>query len=234
MEKKQSPRSVRRKISTLKSFYKYLMKVGEITVSPVFEIPLPRIRKKLPLFVEEKSLNHLLDDGFFREGFPGARDRMIIAMLYGTGIRLSELLTLTDQKIDLVRFQIKVTGKRNKQRLVPFSRSLRPQIEEYLQLRNQEFGGDPGRLICTDKGEPAYAKLIYRVVNGYLSKVTLIEKRSPHVLRHTYATHLLNKGADLNAVKELLGHSNLGATEIYTHTTFEKLHAIYQQAHPRG
>jgi len=234
MEGKLSPRSVHRKISSLQAFFKYLMKMGVVDASPVHDIPLPKIRKRLPTFVEEKNLNHLLDDGFFSSDFHGERDKMVIAMLYGTGIRLSELLNLSVNNIDLAQYQIKVTGKRNKQRIIPFFRSLRPQIEGYLALKNETFPMSAGVLILTDKGEPAYEKLIYRIVKDYLSKVTLLEKRSPHVLRHTYATHLLNKGADLNAVKELLGHANLSATEIYTHTTFEKLHSIYQQAHPRG
>lgn len=234
MEEKLSPRSVRRKISTLRSFYIYLMKQEIVEANPVHDLPLPKVRKRLPGFVEENSMNHLLDDGFFPEGFSGTRDKLVIAMLYGTGIRLNELLTLTDAHVDLGQYQIKVLGKRSKERIIPFSRSLRPQIEAYLQLREAQFGTGCGMLIVTDKGDPVYEKLIYRIVNGYLAQVTLCEKKSPHVLRHSYATHLLNKGADLNAVKELLGHSNLGATEIYTHTTFEKLNAIYKQAHPRG
>jgi integrase/recombinase XerC len=234
MEEKLSPRSVHRKVSTLQAFFKYLMKMEVMDASPVHDIPLPKIRKKLPCFVEEKNLHHLLDDGFFSSDFKGERDKLIIAMLYGTGIRLSELLNLKYTDVDLVQCQIKVTGKRNKQRIIPFSHSLRPQIEGYLKLRKAEFPISDDIVILTDKGEPAYEKLIYRVVKNYLAQVTLLEKRSPHILRHTYATHLLNKGADLNAVKELLGHANLSATEIYTHTTFEKLHSIYQQAHPRG
>jgi len=234
MEDKLSPRTVHRKISTLQAFFKYLMKMEVIEVSPVHDIPLPKIRKKLPVFIAENSLHHLLDDGFFDSGFRGQRDKLVISLLYGTGIRLSELLTLTEKEVDLAQSQIKVTGKRNKQRLIPFPRSMRNQIENYLLLKHEEFPTAGSVIILTDKGEPAYEKLVYRIVNNYLTQVTLLDKRSPHVLRHTYATHLLNKGADLNAVKELLGHSNLGATEIYTHTTFEKLHSIYQQAHPRG
>lgn len=234
MEKGLTPRSVRRKISSVKAFYKYLVKMEVVETTPVFEIPLPKIRKKLPVFVEESRLHHLLDDGYFKADFPGARDKLVIALLYGTGIRLSEVLMLTPSLVDLGQCQIKVTGKRNKQRIIPFPFSLKPQIAEYLLLKEATFGADSGTLIVTDKGEPAYEKLIYRIVHEYLTKITLVEKRSPHVLRHTYATHLLNKGADLNAVKELLGHANLSATEIYTHNTFEKLHRIYQQAHPRG
>ena len=234
MEEKLSPRSVRRKISALRAFFRYLLKLEVVETNPVHDLPLPKARKRLPGFVEEGSLNHLLDDGFFPEGFSGTRDKLVIALLYGTGIRLNELLTLTDAHVDTGQYQIKVLGKRNKERIIPFSRSLRPQIEAYLREREAHFGAGCGMLVVTDKGEPVYEKLIYRIVRGYLAQVTLSDKKSPHVLRHSYATHLLNKGADLNAVKELLGHANLGATEIYTHTTFEKLHAIYKQAHPRG
>jgi len=234
MELRISPRSVNRKISTLKAFFKYLMKMDMIEKSPVVQVPLPKIRKKLPFFVEENSLNHLLDDGFFDQTFGGIRDKLIITLLYGTGIRRSELLGLEEKDVDLNANQIKVTGKRNKQRIIPFPASIQPLIRQYRELKEITFGITSGSMILTDKGEPAYEKMIYRVVNSYLAKVTSLEKKSPHVLRHTYATHLLNKGADLNAVKELLGHSSLAATEIYTHTTFEKLHNIYQQAHPRG
>ncbi len=234
MADKQSPRSVNRKVSTLKSYFKHLMKMGEIGKTPVVQVPLPKIRKKLPYFVEEKNLHHLLDDGFFTADFAGVRNKLVIALLYGTGIRLSELMTLTEDHMDTGQYQIKVLGKRNKERIIPFPRSLKPLIEEYRSLKEASFGLTGGVLILTDKGSPAYEKLIYRIVTSHLSMVTALEKKSPHVLRHSYATHLLNKGADLNAVKELLGHSNLSATEIYTHTTFEKLHSIYQQAHPRG
>jgi len=234
MENKLSPRSVNRKLSSVKMFFKHLMKMELIDANPVVRVPLPKVRKKLPGFVAEKNLHHLLDDGFFSKDFPGVRDKLIVEMLYGTGVRLSELLNLNENHIDLKSYQIKVTGKRNKERIIPFPRTLKPLIEEYRLLKKAQFGFEGGLLLLTDKGEPAYEKLIYRVVKTNLSKVTSLEKRSPHVLRHTYATHLLNKGADLNAVKELLGHSNLSATEIYTHTTFEKLHRIYEQAHPRG
>lgn len=229
-----SPRSISRKVSTLKSFFRHLMKMGEIEHNPVVNVVLPKIRKKLPNFVEEESLHHLLDDGFFSEDFQGVRNKLVIALLYGTGIRLTELLTLKEENIDLAQYQIKVLGKRNKERIIPFPRSMRDLIEQNRLLKEDNFGTWKGRAIVTDKGAPAYDKLIYRIVTSHLGMVTALEKRSPHVLRHTYATHLLNKGADLNAVKELLGHSNLSATEIYTHTTFEKLHNIYQQAHPRG
>jgi len=234
MEAGLTPRSVRRKISTLKSYYRFLMKMGHLESTPVSDIPLPKVRKKLPVFVEEPRLNHLLDDGFFGSDFPGIRDKLVITLLYGTGIRLSELLSLPVARVDLDQCQIKVEGKRNKERIIPFPMSMKGQIREYLECREALTGSGEGMLVVTDKGVPAYGKLIYRIVRNYLTRVTLAEKRSPHVLRHTYATHLLNKGADLNAVKELLGHANLAATEVYTHTTFEKLHGVYRQAHPRG
>lgn len=234
MEQGLSPRSVRRKISTLKSYFRFLMKMGHLEASPIVDLPLPRLKKRLPVFVEEPRLHHLLDDGFFTADFSGVRDKLVITLLYGTGIRLAELLTLPVAQVDTEQSQIKVTGKRNKQRIIPFPMSMRSQIREYLLLREGVTGSSDGPLVVSDKGDPAYRKLIYRIVNRYLSQVTLADRKSPHVLRHTYATHLLNKGADLNAVKELLGHSSLAATEVYTHTTFEKLRSIYQQAHPRG
>lgn len=234
MEEKASPRSVARKVSSVKAFLKYLMKQGILEKNPAIDLPLPKIRKKLPNFIEETSITHLLHDGFFETDFKGVRDKMVVSLLYGTGIRLSELLNIGDSDVDCNQCQIKVTGKRDKQRIIPFPMSLRTLISEYKELRNKTFGAGSAKFIVTDKGTPAYEKLIYRIVTNYLGKVTTLEKKSPHVIRHTYATHLLNKGADLNAIKELLGHANLSATEIYTHTTFEKLHTIYEQAHPRG
>ncbi len=234
MEEQYTPRSVNRKISTLKAFFKYLMKNDIVEKSPVVNITLPKIRKKLPNYVEENKLHLLFDTGFFSDDFSGIRDKLIIYLLYGTGIRLAELLKLKESDFDMKEYLIRVTGKRQKERVIPYPRSVNPLLQEYIEIRNRELGNSPGILLVTDKGNPAYLKLIYRVVNRYLGMVTSLEKKSPHVLRHSYATHLLNKGADLNAVKELLGHASLSATQIYTHTTFEKLHTIYKQAHPRG
>lgn len=234
MEKNLSPRSVNRKVTTIKSFFKYLMKEEIVAINPASSLPLPKIRKKLPNFVDENSLHHLLDDGFFSDDFSGIRDKLIVTLLYGTGIRLAELLILKDSDFDIKENLIRVLGKRQKERIMPYPRSINNLLELYVNVRNDKVGSMSGRLLVTEKGKPVYGKLIYRVVTDNLAKVTSLEKRSPHVLRHTYATHLLNKGADLNAVKELLGHSNLAATQIYTHTTFEKLHDIYKQAHPRG
>lgn len=234
MEQKYTPRSVSRKISTVKAFYRFLMKNEVVENNPATNIPVPKIRKKLPNFVEENNLHHLLDDGFFTDDFKGIRDKLIITLLYGTGIRLAELLNLKDRDFDTKGYLIKVLGKRQKERIIPYPRSINQLLQQYLEIRNREIGNSKEALLVTDKGRPVYEKLIYRVVNKYLELVTSLEKKSPHVLRHSYATHLLNKGADLNAVKELLGHSNLSATQVYTHTTFEKLHSIYKQAHPRG
>ena len=234
MEQQLSPKSVNRKVTTIKAFFKFLMKEHLVEVNPAINLPLPKIRKKLPTFVDENNLNHLLDDGFFPDSFRGIRDKLIISLLYGTGIRLAELMTLRDADINSGEFLIKVMGKRQKERIIPYPRSINSLLVQYIEVRNKEIGFKPERLLVTEKGNPVYEKLIYRVVKSNLEKVTSLEKKSPHVLRHSYATHLLNKGADLNAVKELLGHSNLAATQVYTHTTFEKLHDIYKQAHPRG
>ncbi len=234
MEKKLSARSVNRKITTVKSFFKYLLKELIVEKNPATYLSLPKIRKKLPNFVEENNLHHLLDDGFFDIDFKGIRDKLIITLLYGTGIRLAELLLLKDSDFDTKMCLIKVLGKRKKERIIPYPTSINSLLDAYLNIRNIEIGFKTERLLVTENGKPVYEKLIYRVVKNSLAKVTLLEKKSPHVLRHTYATHLLNKGADLNAVKELLGHANLAATQIYTHTSFERLHDIYKQAHPRG
>jgi len=234
MEKKLSARSVNRKITTIKSFYKFLLKEQIVDSNPAINVILPKIRKKLPNFVEEKNLHHLLDDGFFSDDFTGIRDKLIITLLYGTGIRLAELLLLKDGDFETKMCLIRVLGKRKKERIIPYPASINQLLEQYIDKRNFTLGFKTERLLVTEAGKPGYEKLIYRVVKNNLAQVTVLEKKSPHVLRHSYATHLLNKGADLNAVKELLGHSNLAATQVYTHTTFERLHDIYKQAHPRG
>ncbi|MCF6357840.1 MAG: tyrosine-type recombinase/integrase [Draconibacterium sp.] len=234
MEQELSPLSVNRKVTTVKSFYKFWMKEQIVENNPAINLPLPKIRKKLPNFVGENNLHHLLDDGFFADDFCGVRDKLIIDLLYGTGIRLSELLMLKDSDFNTNEFLIKVLGKRNKERIIPYPKNINNLLEHYVKLRNEQVETETSQLLVTEKGKPVYAKLIYRVVKNNLSKVTSLEKRGPHVLRHSYATHLLNNGADLNVVKELLGHSNLAATQVYTHTTFEKLQGIYKQAHPRG
>jgi len=233
MEEGISARSINRKIATLKSFYKFLMRQEIIEMSPVQLVTIPKVGKKLPSFVQKENLDQLLDLDFFRHDFEGTRDKIIVSLLYGTGIRLAELKNLKYQNIDLAGHSIKVLGKGNKERIIPYPKSIDQPLIEYLKFR-EELAGKPEFLILTSSGEKAYDKLIYRVVKEHLAMVTTISKKSPHVLRHSFATHLLNNGADLNAVKELLGHSNLSATQVYIHTTFEKLKEIYKQAHPRA
>lgn len=234
MESGQSSATVNRKITTLKSFFNYLMRLKLVESNLAKAVPLPKTKKVLPNFVEEKNLNQLLDNGFFSNDFSGVRDKIIFNLFYGTGIRLSELIGLKDSDFDTINCTVKVLGKRNKERIVPYPQPVNSIINEYKDIRNATLGFNPDCFLVTSDGKPVYAKLVYRVVKSNLTKVTLLEKKSPHVLRHSFATHLMNNGADLNAVKELLGHANLAATQIYTHVTFKKIHDIYKQAHPRG
>lgn len=234
MENNISARSINRKISTLKSFFKFLHREGHITKNPLLKISSPKNQKKLPSFVEKNKMDLLLDKIEFANDFEGVRDSLIIEILYLTGIRLSELINIKLTDVDFGEKAIKVLGKRNKERLVPITNELINSINYYIKHRNQLKHIENNYLLLTQKGEKVYPKLIYRIVNRYLELVTTIEKKSPHVLRHTFATHMLNNGADLNAIKEILGHANLSATEVYTHNTFEKLKSIYKQAHPRA
>ena len=234
MDSGQTPKTVTRKITALKSFYKFLLREELVKVSPVEGVTTPKIRKKLPVFVGESSLHTLLDNGYFRDDFSGKRDKLIVSLFYGTGMRRAELVNLKDSDIRMQESLVRVLGKNNKERLIPYPRPLNTVIQEYLDARDQEFPDKCEFLLVTDKGAPVYEKFIYRVVTQNLAQVTTIEKKSPHVLRHSYATHLLDRGADLNAVKELLGHSNLAATQVYTHSTTEKLQRVYKQAHPRA
>jgi integrase/recombinase XerC len=227
--------SVHRKISCLRVFFRFLRKEGYLKYDPLLKVVLPKRKKTLPVFVEEKALDNLLDNINFGEDFSGIRNRTIIEMLYFTGIRRSELIGLRTNDVDLAEGSLKVTGKRNKQRIIPLVKSFILRLEEYIKLRDESFPAEKnGWFFITDKGNKLYDKYVYNTVNGYLAMVTTIEKKSPHILRHTFATHMLNHGADLNSIKELLGHANLSATQIYTHNTFEKLKKIYKQAHPRA
>ncbi len=230
-----SPRSVNRKTTALRRFFKFCRQEMLINKNPADFLQSVRIVKSLPVFMEEEQMESVLSREEQPADFPMLRDLLIIELLYGTGMRLSELTGLKDSDVDLVKYQIRVFGKRQKERIVPVTKGLAALIDEYIALRNKEFGlASGGTLVLTDKGKPAYPKLVYRVVNEALGTVSQAARRSPHVLRHTYATHLLNGGAELNAIKELLGHASLSATQIYTHTGFEKLKKVYRNAHPRA
>jgi integrase/recombinase XerC len=227
--------SVHRKISCLRVFYRYLRKEGIIKSDPLEKVVLPKRKKTIPVFVEEAAMNNLLDNYVFGEDFAGIRNRTIIEMLYLTGMRRSELTGLLSIDVDLSEGSVKVTGKRNKQRIIPVIKSFIPHLEEYIRVRDESVPkSNGGWFFITEKGNKLYDKYVYNTVNSYLAMVTTIEKKSPHILRHTFATHMLNHGADLNSIKELLGHANLSATQVYTHNTFEKLKKVYKQAHPRA
>jgi integrase/recombinase XerC len=235
MDKEMTAVTVHRKISCLRVFLHYLRKEGIIKTDPLEKVVLPKRKKRLPSFVGEEALEKLLDDSDFGGGFSGIRNRTMIEMLYLTGMRRAELIGLRLADVDLMESTVKVTGKRNKQRIIPLTRPFTARIEEYLSARNgydRKIRND--WFFITDKGNKLYDKFVYNIVTKYLSMVTTIEKKSPHILRHTFATHMLNRGADLNVIKEFLGHANLSATQIYTHNTFEKLKKIYKQAHPRA
>ncbi len=231
MDQKISPRSVNRKITTLKTFYKYLLRQNTVSENPMLKIISPKTSKRLPVFVEKDNMNTLLDTIPFGEDLEGVRNKLIIELFYATGIRLSELITLKQANVDLEACQIKVLGKRNKERILPFNSQIRDSIQLYMNKKP----GLPGEFLFQLKsGKKMYEKFVNRIVNKYLSEVTTLDKKSPHVLRHTFATHMLNNGADLNAIKELLGHANLAATQVYTHNTVEKLKTVHKQAHPKG
>ena len=227
-------RSVNRKLSSLRGFYKFEIKDGNLDKNPCKHILGPKMSKRLPSFVEEKAINNL--NILVKENentFEQSRDFLIFEILYATGMRQAELLGLKHTDIDVTQNQVRVLGKRNKERLIPVSDNLIALIIEFQNLKSN-LGLNSDFIIITNSGKKAYPKLIYRSINSTLSTITTMDKKSPHVLRHTFATHVLNNGADLNAVKELLGHANLSATQIYTHNTFEKLKNIYKQAHPRA
>lgn len=226
--------SVNRKLSSLRSYYKYLLRKGEVKVDPLRKITGPKNKKNLPVFVKESEMNRLLDDEDFGEGFEGCRDHLVIAMFYATGMRLSELIGLDDGDVDFAASVIKVTGKRNKQRLIPFGEELRVEMEAYVKQRDESVLVRSGAFFVRKTGERLYPNIVRKIVTRNLSKVVTVKKRSPHVLRHTFATSMLNHEAELGAIKELLGHESLATTEIYTHTTFEELKKVYNQAHPRA
>ncbi|HRH67399.1 MAG TPA: tyrosine-type recombinase/integrase [Bacteroidia bacterium] len=233
MEQGITPRSINRKITTLKTFYKFLLRKGEIQINPMLKVLSPKTSKRLPVFVDEPKMELLFSDVDFGKGFEAVRDRLLLEFLYATGMRLSELIGLRDLSVDSYQGQLKVLGKRNKERIIPFTNKLKGLIKEYRDERDQHFSAVPSFFV-TDKGKTLYPKLVYRIVTRRLGEVTTLDKKSPHILRHTFATHMLNNGADINSVKELLGHSNLSATQVYTHNTIEKLKQAHKQAHPRA
>lgn len=234
MDKGYTSTSVNRKLSSLRSFYKYLLRQGLVEVDPLRKISGPKNKKPLPSFLKESEMNRLLDETDFGDGFKGCRDHLIIEMFYATGMRLSELIDLNDNDVDFSASLLKVTGKRNKQRLIPFGDELREAMLAYVDIRNGTVFERSEAFFVRENGERLYKSLVYNLVKRNLSKVVTLKKRSPHVLRHTFATTMLNNEAELGAVKELLGHSSLATTEIYTHTTFEELKKVYKQAHPRA
>lgn len=229
-----SERSVNRKLSALKSFYKYLLRMGVVTANPIKKIVGPRMKKSLPSFVNERDMDGILDMEGFEDDFSGLRARLILELFYGTGIRRAELIGVKDRDVDFYNETLQVTGKRNKQRLIPLGSGLLSLIRRYMDMRDEEVESSSGFLFVKDDGLQLYPMFVHRLVSEYLSQVGTLAKVSPHVLRHSFATGMLNNGADLNAVKELLGHSSLASTEVYTHTSFEELKNIYKQAHPRA
>jgi len=234
-----SKRSINRKITTLRSFYKYQKSRGSVENNPASTIKLLKTPKLLPIFVEEDNMEKLFNEDLFENNYKGILSKAIAELLYGTGMRVSELVNLHAKDIDWYQGQLKVLGKRNKERIIPMSDNLKESLHLYNKVKKESFNKDETSIddsyfFIGTKGKKIYNKYVYRIINYYLSLVTTIKKRSPHVIRHTFATHMLNKGADLNAIKEILGHSSLSATQVYTHNSIEKLKHVYKQAHPKA
>lgn len=230
-----SSRSINRKISTLKSFFKFYLKSGEISASPMGKIISPKSGQRLPSFLKEEDVEDLFSRIVFPEGWKGETDRLILRLFYNTGMRLSELINIRENQVDFSKRQIKVLGKGNKERVIPVSPELVKEMKTYQQDKRKIFEKfDDTHLLVTQKGGKLYQGYVYQAVKHYLNEVTSLKKKSPHVMRHTFATHLMNHGADLNSVKELLGHASLAATQVYTHNTIEKLKDVHQKAHPKA
>ena len=224
-----NPRSVNRKISTLKTYFKFLIREGELIENPMMKVVAPKSKKRLPVFIEEDQIASLLNEVQFEIGFIGQRNKLIIELFYVTGIRLSELINIKISDVDFNNQSIKVLGKRNKERIIPLSSNVVNDLNNFIKNNQQNK-----YLFTNLDGKKLYTKLVYRLVNKYIGKISSVNKKSPHILRHTFATHMLNNGADINAIKELLGHANLSATQVYTHNTIRKLKTVYKQAHPRA
>ncbi len=233
-ENKITSKSVNRKISSLKSFFKYLVRTGTLDKTPMSGVISPKSGKRLPIYVEEKDMKLLISHVEFSDDWQGKTDRLLILIFYHTGVRLAELVGLKNTQLDLNAAMMKVLGKGNKERMIPLSAVLVNEIREYIEGKNESGRNKADTLLVNIHGKKIYAKYAYLAVKKYLSLVTTISKKSPHVLRHSFATHLMNHGADLNSVKELLGHSSLAATQLYTHNSIEKLREVHKNTHPRG
>ncbi|MFD2246263.1 tyrosine-type recombinase/integrase [Pontibacter ruber] len=235
VQRNLEPRSINRKIACLRTYYRFLLGQQRIKANPMLRIKAPKASKKLPGFVPEEPFNNFLDSFTFEDTFEGQRDRLILEFLYGTGMRLAELINIEHANIDLHAKTVRVLGKGNKERIVPINDSLYTCLEDYLAYKKAAVSDNNSeKLLVTTKARPLYPKFVYRVVKKYISLVTTSEHNSPHVLRHSFATHLLNNGADLNAIKDLLGHASLAATQVYTHNSIEKLKSIFEKAHPKA
>jgi integrase/recombinase XerC len=235
MENKITPRTINRKVSALKSFYKFLLRKQAIKKNPLAKVQTPKISKRLPAFVEEPGIEKLLNQTEFTEGYDGELEKIMIEIFYGTGIRRTELIHLRETDFDSYSSQIKVLGKGNKERIIPIHTELRNSLQKFISIKKETITEQQENfLLVSSSGKKLTTAKVYRTVNRYLNLVTTIDKKSPHTLRHTFATHLMNNGADINAVKELLGHGSLAATQVYTHNTIDKLKNIYKQAHPKA
>lgn len=235
MEAKVNARSIRRKLSALKTFFKFEMKQGTVLQNPLAKTISPKVAKRLPVFIQKKQVADLWNGVDFGTGLGGARDRIILELFYATGMRRAELIGLTDASVDFYNNSVRVTGKGNKERIIPINDRIKSRLKEYIRLRNQSFQISRfNALLVSDQGKELYPRQVYRIVHKALEKVATVEKKSPHVLRHTFATHMLNSGAEINAIKELLGHASLAATQVYTHNTIDKLKDQYKQAHPHA
>ena len=235
VQEKIEPRTINRKISTLKSFFKFYLKEGSIATNPMLKIQSPKTSKRLPVFIDEKNTSAFLDLNQISEDFSQVRNNTIFMLFYATGMRRSELINLKDQDIDFRKKQLKVLGKGNKERVIPLEEEMVNAIQKYIEKRNKNnFERKEDYLFVTNTGKKMYPEMVYKLVKRIINQVSTIEKKSPHVLRHTFATHLLNSGAEINAIKEILGHSSLAATQVYTHNSIEKLKEVYQTAHPKA
>lgn len=232
-EGKMSERTLQRKISAVKSLFKYLLRLGVVTQNPTRQVSVPKAPKRLPAFLEEQQTQQIVEEAY-PEGLEGDTERLIIELLYQTGMRRAELVNLKEADVEFSRQQIRVLGKRNKERLIPVGKELLIDLRQYMDEKRKIFNQPSSFLLCVKSGKPVYPQYVYRVVQKHLKNITTLNKKSPHVLRHTFATQLSNNGAELNAIKELLGHSSLAATQIYTHNNIERLKEVYRKAHPKS